>query len=702
MFKHGRSLLALACLTIVLVFPGSYGLRAAPPATTGPEQPAGPLAETGALPGASITAGSPGFELLNNLGGNITTSVLSGTLVYAGIGAALKILDVSAPPTVTVRASLPLPARLAYAQPLALSGTTLYARAQDVGLLIFDVANPDHPVLLARHASLLTPQGRVSLSEAKEHSMLVNATMLYLLLEPTPLAPSRKSLWIVDMSNPQAPVVLGSYAGLKHARLLDLETDRLVLSNLESPGEASRLLILDVATPGAPGVLRDYEIALYQGIRSAELRGSILYLNMWLALGDQLAVYSIDNPAGLTLLDSYGVEHEGLYGLAVVGEVAVLCTMTRLLLIDVGDPLNIELASSPALTNICWGLSLSGTTVLLQHSSEDWLELYSIATPEQPMPLGRYGPGTYARGLTLVDTLIYSHGSLGIFDASVAMTPTLLGYSELFGRWPVVVDGAIGYQLDHSWPDKLRTFDMTDPLSPTLLATTVITYGYSNLREDWFLAQQRIFTLGGQTGEVLRAHDVSSPVSPTLAGSYALGEDFFSDAMIGQDDGIAYIVGTRMSGSTCQLLAVDARNPQAITETARLDLPHCNYTITMLLQGPSLYIMSQGYLTSVDITSPTSPQLRSTYQLSPDPATDSGLAIQGSYLYVAYASRLSAVDIADPQRPRLVGAIDLYEPIKDLDLVGGLLYVTQGSQGVRILRASPEQFQPWQVMVPMI
>src|SRR4051812_18127157 len=57
----------------------------------------------------AITASAPPVEFVNSLGGDITTSVISGTLAFVGEGYTLAVLDISNPAAPVRRWRMPIP-----------------------------------------------------------------------------------------------------------------------------------------------------------------------------------------------------------------------------------------------------------------------------------------------------------------------------------------------------------------------------------------------------------------------------------------------------------------------------------------------------------------------------------------------------------------------------------------------------------------
>ncbi|HEY0603356.1 MAG TPA: hypothetical protein VGD58_10615, partial [Herpetosiphonaceae bacterium] len=115
------------------------------PATYQPAQAVSPGATTAVTPAQTIAAAGSSIELVNSLGGIVTVLDVEGSLAYVNEGHGLAILDISDPAQPSRRSYLQLPDSPAAAD---VAGTTAYIADTTAGLQIVDVSNPNSPVLL--------------------------------------------------------------------------------------------------------------------------------------------------------------------------------------------------------------------------------------------------------------------------------------------------------------------------------------------------------------------------------------------------------------------------------------------------------------------------------------------------------------------------------------------------------------------------
>ena len=149
----------------------------------------------------------------------------------------------------------------------------------DFGLLILDISDPENPVELSR----LEEPGRGGV-----HNLFIHGDRLYLAHMHSP------GLSIVDISDPAAPVVSGSwrheggFSNLIHD--IFIRDDVAVVSDYDSG-----LILLDVTEPDAPALLA--ALPFPEGIHSAWAEGDHVYCNQEFGGWERrLHVVDIDDP----------------------------------------------------------------------------------------------------------------------------------------------------------------------------------------------------------------------------------------------------------------------------------------------------------------------------------------------------------------------------------------------------------------------
>ncbi len=171
---------------------------------------------------------------------------------FAFLAAGLALLPAPAGALITV-GSLDLPSpgtEVVVEDDLAYVGISGYFGL--AGLLIADIANPNAPVEIGAikygsYSRTITVQ-----------DVLVEGGLAYLAVEESAVYPSRPtgSLWIVDISDPTAPVEIGAFEVSLAPRGIAV-VDNLAYLTVDAfplplPGPTSGMCVIDIANPSAP------------------------------------------------------------------------------------------------------------------------------------------------------------------------------------------------------------------------------------------------------------------------------------------------------------------------------------------------------------------------------------------------------------------------------------------------------------------
>jgi len=226
-----------------------------------------------------------------------------------GDKAGLEIVDISSPAPVLL-GSYNEPASSVYSshiRNIALSrdGSKAYLADGINGLRILDISSPAAPTLLSTYEGLQTVNG-VTLSSDGSKAYLADGI---------------HGLRIIDVSNPAVPSELGRYRTLAKASTVTLSNDgskAYVMENDARGGHGTivargrGLLIVDISNPEAPALLGSYDTGR-GGRVTLSSDGSKAYV----AAGRSLQVVDITNPTGPTLYRSFDFSPDILYGVAL-------------------------------------------------------------------------------------------------------------------------------------------------------------------------------------------------------------------------------------------------------------------------------------------------------------------------------------------------------------------------------------------------
>ncbi len=281
-------------------------------------------------------------------------------------------------------------------------------------------------------------------------------------------------LAVVDVSDPNAPAVVGSY----DSRYADDVAARDGLVYLVDDGD---LVVLDARTdPAHPTVLDTFET--HGQVKAVEVVGR--------------RVYAMDVGEGLIILDASGVGLRGelerlgswhspeiLRKMDKVGDLLYLTdALNGMTILDVSDPLRPELVGAyqtgedSGRWSDNWGIEVRDEKAYLS-AGYGGIEIVDVSAPAQPTMLGafRFNPGFWSRALTLNGDIAHvgvqplAGGFLVNFDISDPNNIVDVGFVSV-GSAPLTIDvapGAVALIARDASPGgsltNLNTFDPSDP-----------------------------------------------------------------------------------------------------------------------------------------------------------------------------------------------------------------------------------------------
>jgi hypothetical protein len=201
---------------------------------------------------------------------------------------------------------------------LALQGNYLYTASSNYGMYIINIANPQAPVVISQYGTL-----------AWARELCVRADLAF-------IADEGYGVEIVNISNPMNPVHVGNYSD-NAAKSIDVQGDYAYVMEGEWYEDGS-LYILNISNPTNPVFVSSYFLVCDLGNRGlVRVRGSYAYFNY----SDMLAILDISNPYNPHLagsLEDFWIMEPG--GLAIEGNYVYTTGYDRniLRIIDISDP----------------------------------------------------------------------------------------------------------------------------------------------------------------------------------------------------------------------------------------------------------------------------------------------------------------------------------------------------------------------------
>lgn len=469
---------------------------------------------------AYVAAGETGLLILDMtdpsapaLAGSYNTPGYAWDVAVVGIHAyvadndsGLQILNAAVPSTPTLEASYDTPS---YAWGVAAAGNYVFVADQRYGLRIVNVANPATPALAGTYE---TPLGAFDLAMVGNHAYVLVAPpgpFLWEFADPT--APS---LMIVDIINPTAPTVVGSFhvPGF-FARALDAAGDYAYVAV-----DGFGLQIVNVADPAAPFLAGSY--LTQPNISDVVVVGNYAFLT-----DGNLEILNVADPANPTPMVTFQSPGQAT-AVTVVGDIAYVADATAgLLTVNVADPSAPVLAGYLGLQGSAIDVAVAGDYAYAVSLWGFWvlnsaMTVVNVADPTAPYPAGSYSASN-SQFLTVAVAGDYAYvpngtfGELRIINVVNPETPVLTGsyvppggadhvtivgsylcMTDLYGLQILTAAVSTGINDEHQVPTDFQLdANYPNPFNPsTAISFELAKPGLVQLRV-WNVLGQRIITL---------------------------------------------------------------------------------------------------------------------------------------------------------------------------------------------------------------
>jgi len=578
------------------------------------------------------------LEILDEIGGTVNAVTVRGSYAYMAVGQQLVVVDVSSPtrPAILgktgiipgaviavevmgdyayaldgngglniINVSNPAAPRQTsyYAVPdarpyrMALSGDYIYLGDQWKGLIVICVADPFHPVQV----------GSVDGFTGSPLNLAASGQYAYVDGEGT--------FRVIDVSNPSAPVVVGS---TRHGLWV---VGLAVKGQLAyGAGASNGLLVIDISNPSAPTFL-----GVIQGTPKDRWDVDHVFAvgNLLLVNDSNRGVRIVDtsNPAAwveTAIYDTQGaaddVWAEGRYAYIVDRQ-------GTLRIVDVGNPWSPILVGAAAMpgpraaSDVAWS---QGFVYVVDLTGG--LSVLDASNPSALSQVGRFaGSGSFVSVDVAGNRAYVADGIDGfhIVDVSNPAAPVRIGGSSVegYGR-EIEVSGDIAYIA--AVQGGLRVFDVSNPGSPRKIGS----YDASDA-SALALAGHYAYLADGYN---VRIFDISRPAQLALVGSYGLWSYAYGLAVV---ESQAYVVSDQV------LTILNVANPAAPQLVGQRGFSFFGYKIAVM--GKYAYVTSyDGALQVFDVSDPATPILVG-YASVPPSARGIALSPDGT-IYLAEAT----------------------------------------------------------------
>jgi len=531
-------------------------------------------------------------------------------------------------------------------------GTIAYVSNWVDGLKIVDVSSPMTPVLLSTVPAPTTPyRGVVGETEIKGNYAYVTT--------------DEAGLMIVDISNPRAPVVVTTYRTAATTWVLTVK----IVGNYALIGCWGKFQVLDISNPTAPSL-----------VYSADIPDMNLYMKVfgnkvYFQNPGQFAGWSIFEFDLTTLPIPQSTRSFGQYGHLDQLGYALDHNNDRLFTATKTDGFEIiDFTKSPMLqgtlplTSDTFDMAVVGDRAFL--AQRDGMRVIDISNPTAPTLLEFFPTPAAVGHIQIVGDLAYlaaASSGLRIINISSVLPPPgpqltpVSGIATASRTLDTVVRNGIAYIAD--WQGGVRTLDVSDPTSPSLLGF-VDTPGQAT-----HIKLHGNYAFVADVGSGLQVLDISNPSTPYIVATVH-GIVPISLEIVGN---YAFV------GGGFQFHTIDISNPRAPVLVATL------YGVDqfqeMAVSGTSIFAvgdyLQERKLSVIDVSNPLAPAV-----ISRVDSSSMGLSVSGSYAYTAGGSLL-VFNISNPLMPVVVSPLyDAAIPFtSDVVVVGHRAFVARGFTG---------------------
>jgi hypothetical protein len=338
-------------------------------------------------------------------------------------------------------------------------------------------------------------------------------------------------------------------------------------------------------------------------------------------------------------------------------------------------------------------VAVSGNYAYLVTNTYGDLHVVDVSDPADPVAVGRGEVPGWLGGESVAVRGDYAYvlaqsGSDGLvtFDISSPITPTMVTQTVgITGRW-------LRAGSDHLYVlryDRLDVFDVTTADSPEQVGTFGLN-GASNLA----VAEPYVYvTAGTATDPGLVAVDVSTPSIPQEADSWIYTYGSGSTFGVAVAGNYAYVGYNDSGGFYSAIFILGVSDPTDLTYTDKYQPIGGFYNF--LIDGNTLYVAGgpSGDLMSIGIANPASPTLVGTLrqlgQANKVRLIGDRAYVVGPSDYHGADSSIWVYDVSDPLAPSVLLVEDPY-PLStyDIEVAGDYVYLTGYGYGLSILDAA--------------
>jgi hypothetical protein len=372
----------------------------------------------------------------------------------------------------------------------------------------------------------------------------------------------------------------------------------------------------------------------YNDARYVHVSGNRLYV---IEYHSDLIIYDITTPQSPVKLGEYSGSFDGVH---VEGSNAYLWGYHSLKILDISTP------AVPALqSNYSYPgepeMVIAGNNRAYIADDEQGIKIMDISDPSLPACIGVYGTIGNIRDMLKDGNTLYVARSYGlnILDISSPSSPSLIAVTLIDDTvYDMAKKGAYLYLTVKTAEDiRFRVYNVSNPANPALAADIDIEDSATK-----FISITGNYAYIGFDDQIL-VYDISVPASPVQATALSRGGDYLC-----LDGNNAYLI------DYYGLKRLDISSPSSPIIKNTFDLPGYFQPGQVAVKGDYLYVTGPRRFLVYDISDPASPVLHRSF--SGDYFYFSGLIVEGNYAYTLDDDgTINVLGISSPGSPQLAG-----------------------------------------------
>jgi hypothetical protein len=475
---------------------------------------------------------------------------------------------------------------------------------------------------------------------------------------------------IFDVHDPESPKQVGNGpTGVSDGHLVVSGHHAYVIGDA---GGTSRLTIEDVSDPRAPiisGAIDVSDVASNIAIAGTHV---CVTTNWTTPARSSVQVIDVANPSSPTIVGHLDLNVGSLGGLAVYGSHVFVALNSVLLVVSIANPAQPAVTAALQLAGYCSAIRVDGSLAFAV--TDSGLQVIDISTPNAPAVLATtQTPGSDV-ALAGPVACVLGNNILTVIDVASPASPIVTSSFNIGGfGFPVTVaaTGSNAYVATNRYDElgiaTLQVIALSTASAPSPVGSLAGVGGVVAVQDS------HAYVI---SPTALRIVDVSTPGSPTLAGSVALPGNCQDISVSGSH---AYVVGTNPNSSIGgHLHVVDISNSAAPSLVGSIDIGRpCG----VYSQGSYVFIGDDNGLKIVDASTPSVPVI---VRQRPFGAVHlMTMAASRAYLYISDyppspTETVWAINLNDPPYDALAWQGDEVLGVAGVAVSGSLIYTSIG------------------------